>query len=129
MASPLSLDLRVRILRAYEAKEGGYGTLAERFDVDKKSVRRLVAKKRATGSAAPLPHGGGIPPKISDEELVELKAMVDECPDRTAQELADEWGRKKGLSIHRSSMVRALSRAGLSTKKRRIERLSKIART
>jgi transposase len=129
MASPLSLDLRERIFRAYVAKEGGYGTLAKRFAVDLKSVRRIVAKATATGSVAPLPHGGGFPPTITDEELPELLELVASSPDSTAQELADEWSRRKGRVIHRSSMVRALSRAGLSTKKRRIVRSNKIAPT
>lgn len=129
MASPLSLDLRERIFRAYIAKEGGYGTLAKRFSVDLKSVRRIVAKARETGSCAPLPHGGGFPPTISDEELPALRELVAASPDSTAQELADEWSRRRGKVTHRSSMVRALSRAGLSTKKRRTVLSNKIART
>lgn len=129
MASSLSLDLRERIFRAYVAKEGGYGTLAKRFAVDLKSVRRIGAKAKATGSCAPLPHGGGFPPTIIDEELPELRELVAASPDSTAQELADEWSRRKSKVIHRSSMVRALARAGLSTKKRRTVRSNKIART
>lgn len=129
MASSLSLDLRERIWRAYVAKEGGYGTLATRFSVDLKSVRRIVARTKATGSCAPLPHGGGFPPTITDEELPELRELVAARPDSTAQELADEWSRRKGEVIHRSSMVRALSRAELSTKKKRIARSNKTAPT
>ena len=129
MASSLSLDLRERILRAYVAKEGGYGTLARRFSVDLKSVRRIVARAKATGSCAPLPHGGGLPPTITDEELPDLRELVAARPDSTAQELADEWSRRKGQVIHRSSMVRALSRAELSTKKKRIARSSRTAPT
>ena len=129
MASSLSLDLRERIFRAYVAKEGGYGTLAARFSVDLKSVRRIVARAKATGSVAPLPHGGGFPPTVTDEQLPELRELVAARPDSTAQELADEWSRRKGQTIHRSSMVRALSRAGLSTKKRQTARSNKTAQT
>lgn len=129
MPAALSSDLRERILRAYVAKEGGYGTLAMRFAVGTKTVRRIVSRSSATGSCAPLPHGGGTPPSISAEELPELRALVARCSDKTAQELADMWSELKGRAIHRSSMVRALGRAALSTKKKRTGRLSKIAPT
>ncbi len=129
MPAALSLDLRERILRAYRAKEGGYGMLAIRFAVAPKTVRRIAARARDTGSCAPLPHGGGPEPSIPDEDLEELRAFVSTRADHTAQELADDWSVLKERTVHRSSMVRALSRAGISTKKRRMSRPSKIGST
>jgi transposase len=129
MPAPLSLDLRERILRAYQAKEGGYETLALRFDVAVKSVRRIVALAKSTGSLAPRPHSGGVVPLILDDELPELREFVKVRADRTAQELADEWSTLKKRAVHRSSMVRALQRAGLTAKKRRMLLRNKIGLT
>jgi transposase len=129
MPAALSLDLRERILRAYQAKEGGYETLAIRFDVAVKTVRRIVARAKTTGSCAPRPHGGGVVPLILDDELPELREFVKVRADHTAQELADEWSTLKKRAVHRSSMVRALQRAGLTAKKRRMLLRNKIGLT
>jgi transposase len=41
MPNPLSLDLRQRIIAAYEAKEGSLRELAERFKVSLSFIRDL----------------------------------------------------------------------------------------
>lgn len=113
----LSIDIRSRIITAYEAGEGGYQKLANRFKVGICSVRRLVALKRTTGDVKARQHGGGIEPKISNDRLQDLVSLVREKPDRTADELRLEWQNRYGTNLGRSSMVRALKRANLSYKK------------
>jgi transposase len=113
----LSIDIRSRIIAAHEAGEGGYQKIASRFKVGICSVRRLVALKRETGGVEPRQHGGGIEPKIPNNRLPDLISLVQEKPDRTAEELRSEWQKKYGIKLGRSSVIRALRRAKLSLKK------------
>jgi transposase len=61
MMSPLSLDLRERILAAVDHNEGSRRQLARRFNVNVSTITRLLQLRRQTGSSAPRPHGGGQP--------------------------------------------------------------------
>ena len=53
MPAPLAIDLRQRIIKAYEAGGVTQQQVAERFDVGIASVVRLLARKRATGGLEP----------------------------------------------------------------------------
>jgi transposase len=53
MPAPLSVDLRQRILAAYDAKEGSQRQLAERFKVSLSFIRDLRRQHRETGSVQP----------------------------------------------------------------------------
>jgi transposase len=113
----LSKDLRQRVVDAYRRGEGSYRQLADRFGLGEASVNRYLRLLRETGDVERRPRGGGTTPKVSDEELPALAAFVAKKPDRTAEELAVEWSRRTGTEMSRSAMVRALQRAGLTTKK------------
>jgi transposase len=69
MPAALSVDLRQRIMAAYEAKEGSQGQLAERFKVSLSFIRDLRRHHRQTGSVEPKPHGGGAVAKLGKEQL------------------------------------------------------------
>jgi transposase len=126
MAKAISIDLRNRVIEAYKAKEGGYVKLSRRFNVARNSVRRWLGLEKKHGNVSPRPHGGGISPKITDEQLGQLKELVAEKPDRTLLQLASEWNTKHASDVHRSSISRALTRANISLKKRRLELSSGI---
>ena len=117
MAAPLSKDLRERIVNAYEQKEGGYKKLAKIFKVGVCSVRRFVALKKATNSISPKPHASGPQPKITNAQTSLLKMIIAEKPDRTLPEITVEWNKRNGTNVHRSSVSRALLRAGITLKK------------
>ena len=68
----LSLDLRERIVAAYEAGEGSYEVIAERFSVGATVVGNFVRQKRDLGTLAPQVHRRGRKPAVSDEKRVEL---------------------------------------------------------
>lgn len=117
MPAPLSDDLRRRIVRAWDAEKTSYAELAERFQIGEASVSRILRLHRETGDVAPLPHGGGNPARIQDDELSALHALVDANADATQQELADLWLVATGNVVSRSAMSRALRRAGITRKK------------
>ena len=65
---PLSLDMRERIVAAYEAGEGGYEVLAERFSVSSTVVGKLVRQKRDLATLEPQVHRRGRKPTVSGKK-------------------------------------------------------------
>lgn len=109
---------------AYRRGEGTYRAIAERFGLGEASVNRFLRRHREDGTVERRARGGGMVAKIGQEELPSLRALVAEKPDRTAEELKDEWSRRFGVVMSRSAMVRALQRAGLTVKKSPFARVS-----
>lgn len=120
-----SMDLRERVLAAYDQQVGTQEHVAELFGVSVPWLKKLLCQRRKTGSIAPKPHGGGWTPKFSGQKLAELKAAVAEDPDATLQELLE------GSQVEASIMAvhRALERLGCRRKKSRCGPPSKTGRT
>jgi transposase len=118
------LDLRTRIVKAYERGEGSVRELAERFAVAPGTVQNYLNLKRATGRLDPRLPGGGVDPLISDDDLPKVQQLVDEQPDATTDEYADELARKHAIAVSRPTMGRALQRLHITRKKRRYMRQS-----
>lgn len=116
MAEAHPTELRDRVVRAYEAGEGGYAAVGARFAVGAATVMRWVRLYRAKGDTNPLPKGGGTPSTISGEEIA---GLLDRLGDPTANELTAEFnrGRRGRARLHVSSMKRALHRHGYVVKK------------
>jgi transposase len=110
-----SMDLRVRIVRAYEGQEGSHANLAERFKVSERWVRGLLRQHRETGSIEPMPHGGGRPRIISADKEPLLLAALAETPDATLEELRE----KCSITGSRMCVARALNRLKVTRKKSR----------
>ncbi len=122
---PYSMDLRERVVAACDAREGTREQIAKRFGVSTSWIRRLLQRRRETGSIAAWPQNAGRKPKLNDRQMARLKHLVAKRPDATLQEL------KKGLGVTMSddAMIRALRVLGLPLKKSRSGRRSKSART
>jgi transposase len=118
MAAPLSNDLRERLIAAWKAKEGTWDELAARFQVGTATVDRWLRRYRKTGAVDPKPHGGGQKPRIPDEQLPVLRALVDEQPDRTLAELREVYAERTKAQVGRATIGRALARLGLTRKKK-----------
>src|SRR3954467_9822745 len=87
-----SMDLRERVARAIDTGEGTQEQIAERFSVSSRWIRSLLARRAATGSIAPKPHGGGPSPLIRGETAATLRAAIDQAPDATLEELRETIG-------------------------------------
>jgi transposase len=119
-----SMDLRERVVQAYDAKVGSQAAIAKLFNVSLCWVQKLLRRRRETGSIAPLPHGGGQKLKFSGETLAALKQDVETNPDASLQELLDSSGIKGSLmAVHR-----ALQRLGCRRKKSHCMRRNKTGR-
>jgi len=116
MAEPIPVELRERVVRAYEAGEGGYGTIAARFGVCLMSVRRWVERFRRLGHVTPGKKRGGAHSTIDRREL---EALVMRLGDANADEITAAYnrGRRGKDRRHVSSIKRALHRAGYVVKK------------
>lgn len=121
MAKTYSQDLRDRVLAAYDR---GMTTtqIAQTFAVSDAWARRVRQRRRETGRTTALMRGGATIVKIDMQRLAEL---VQEQPDATMLELRD----RLGVQCTESAICLALKRLGLTFKKRRSMRLSKIGPT
>lgn len=117
MPAPLSVDLRQRIIAAYEAKEGSQRQLAKRFKVSLSFIRDLRRHQRQTGKVQPKPHGGGAVAKLGKEQLPIVAALVTAQPDALLVELCDRFAQQTGVSVSLSTMHRAVCQLKLSVKK------------
>jgi len=81
MPKPYSIDLREKIVAAYENKEGSIQKLAKRFKVSKNFVADLLKRVKQTGQIAPKPHGGGHPPSVKGNREIFLLELVESQPD------------------------------------------------
>ena len=127
MAEAHPLELRERVVDAYEAGEGSYAVLAERFRVGSASVKRWVRLRRRNGHVWPRKKGGGL---RSDIRIEEIEALVGRLGDATAGEITAEYnrGRRGRDRRHVSSIKRALHRAGFVVKKNASGRWSNFVR-
>jgi transposase len=117
MPAPLSVDLRQRILAAYEAKEGSQRQLAERFKVSLSCIRDLMRHYRATGTVQPKPRGGGAVAKLGSQQLPIVEALVKAQPDALLSELCERFAQQTGVEVSVSTMQRAVCKLNLSVKK------------
>lgn len=116
MAEAYPVSLRVRVVEAYEAGEGSYATIAERFMLGTATVKRWVAQRRRDGHLHPKPKAGGTPSPVSGATV---DALITTLGDATAGELTAAYNRRRRghARVHVSSMKRALHRHDYVVKK------------
>lgn len=116
MAEPYPVELRARVVDAYESGAGTYAMVGRRFEVGEATVKRWVALYRREGHVEPRSKGSGPRSTIS---LVELEALVTRLGDATANEITVAYnkGRRGKQRVHVSSIKRALHRTGFVVKK------------
>jgi transposase len=85
----LSLDLRERILAAYDAHEGTRDDVAHRFRVSLGMVKKLLQQRRHTGDIAPRHGCSGRKPKILEGHRQQFRRLLAKQPDLTLGELRD----------------------------------------
>ena len=87
-----SIDLRERVLATVDEGEETQEQIARRFQVSARWIRKLIARRTATGSIAPKPNGGGRKLLIQGEGAEALRAAIADRPDATLQELREATG-------------------------------------
>ena len=120
-----SLDLRERILAAYDQDEGTREEMARRFRVSLGMVKKLLQQRRRTGDIAPRHRFSGRKPMIVASHRSQLRTLLARKNDLTLQELRQATGLK--CSVQAIHVV--LGKMGLTYKKRRFGPASKIVPT
>lgn len=88
-AKMVPYDTRLRIVDAYE-RRGNAREIADMFGVSKREVYRLVALKKKTGDVESQVHQRGRKPKMSPEQMEQIRATLEETPDITLLDLSDK---------------------------------------
>lgn len=121
----LSLDLRERIVRAYDNGEGTRDEIARRFSVSLGMVKKLLQQRRRTGSLANRHSLAGRKKTIVAEHRIAMRQHLKKKPDMTLAELREALGLECSLpAIHY-----VLADMGLTLKKRRSAPPSRTAKT
>ncbi len=119
-----SMEYRRVVAKAYD-ECGSSAEVAEQFECSESWVRRLVQRRRETGSLAPRPAKLPNNNKLNEEDLKRLLALIRQTPDMTLAELAAAMDFKVSVP----TIWRASKSLGVSLKKSRPLRPSKTAPT
>ena len=117
----LSMDLRERILAAYDQDEGTREEVAHRFRVSLGMVKKLLQQRRRTGDLRPRHHLAGRKPLIGSGHQARLRELLARKPDLTLKELRSATG----LSCTLPAIHYVLQKLELTYKKRRSTPASK----
>lgn len=121
----LSLDLRERILAAYDEGNSTRNDIARRFRVSLGMVKKLLQQRRHTGDIAPRHHLAGRKPRIVAAHRREMRARLGQKPDLTLRELREAMA----LDCSLQAIHVVLAKMGLTYKKRRSGPASKTGPT
>ena len=87
-----SVDLRERVLKAYDEDKWTVGQIAERFNVGVWWVHKLKRQRAKTGSVAPRQGKVGKPRSLAPEQVDRLGRYVDAHPDATLEQIHEATG-------------------------------------
>jgi transposase len=82
-----SLDLRQRVMKAYDEGQWTVGQIAARFKVGEWWVHKLKRQRQREGSLAPRKGRVGQPPALQGGRLRRLTQYVDRHPDATLEQI------------------------------------------
>lgn len=113
-----SLDLRERVMAAYEQDQRSIAQVAEQFDVGPTFVKKMLRQKRERGTVAALAHGGGRQPSLTDKEHRLLRHRIKQQPDASLTELQEHLTTTAGVSQTAMNRWQRDCDSGLTRKKR-----------
>ena len=119
-----SLDLRQRILDAYDQDEGTRAEVAQRFRVSLGMVKKLLQQRRRIGDIAPRHRLAGRKPTLLAPHRSQIRTLLERKPDVTLKELRQALGLE--CSVQAIQVV--LGKLGLTYKKRPAGPASRTAR-
>lgn len=112
-----SIDLRIRVVEAYEQGKGSMQQLAELFDVHWHTVQNWIRRFRKEQTVGPKLYKPGPQPKISDEQLADVQKLVEADNTLSQAELSKEIQRVFEVRVSRATAGRMLKRLIMTRKK------------
>ncbi len=117
------IELRQRVVDAVDSNVGTKKEIAKTFSVSVSWIRKLLQRRRDTGSIEPLPRTQGRKPAFGGHQLQELNDLVEGYPDATLEEIRESFAGRVNCSI--VTIHNTLKRLELRYKKNRYMRVSK----
>ena len=114
---PTSIDLRERIMAAYDAGEGSRQQVADRFKVSLGLVKKLLAQRRNLGTIEPQYQNVGRKPAFDNKSLKQLDKFLQKHSDATLIEIQEHFSGSVLCSLQ--AIANALKRLGWCYKKKR----------
>jgi transposase len=127
MPSPLSVDLRKRVVAAVAAGTSCHRAAA-RFGVSVSSASRWSERFRQQGQVAPQPMGGDRTSQALEAHANLILSTSQQEPRLFLRELRDQLA-ERGVQTSTSGLSRFFQRHGISWKKGRRTQLSRSVRT
>jgi transposase len=119
-----SIDLRQKLVFAYERRLGSQHALADVFSVSLSFVEKVLRRYRTTGELGPKPHAGGQKPHVDAAAQAFIRQVVHDHPDATLEELCTWLADTTGVRVSLATMCRVVQRLALPRKKNRTMRRS-----
>lgn len=116
MAAPLSLDLRLRVVRAISEEGMSRRAAAARFGVGVRTAERWIDAYRLDGRLEPGKMGNPSPPKLAAHRAMVLRLLQDQ-PDITIEGLRHALA-ERGIVVGYGSIRRFFEREEITRKKR-----------
>ena len=85
-----SIDLRQKIIAAYQRRLGSQRAIAEFFRVSVSFVEKLLRRHRTAADIAPKPRGGGRQARLDATARDRIAKWVQAQPDMTLEELCEQ---------------------------------------
>ena len=114
-----SMDLRKRVMAAYDSGKYTLKQVAEQFQVTARWIQQIRRRRKLDGTIAPHPQNQGRKPAFRGKQLEELDEFVRDHPDATLEEIKEHFAGKVTCSI--VAIHYTLKRLGWRYKKKRYE--------
>ena len=115
---PYSLDLRERVVTAYEQGVETIAEIAMRFSVGQTFVKKMLRQKRETGSLAIKECRPGPEKLLSEKDCQWLRREINKEPDLTIDQLHERLMKERRVMVSRATVGRAVQSLNLPLKKR-----------
>ena len=117
MTAAYSIDLRKKIVWAYQDENTSYSKVAKSFKVSVNSVKRYVKQYREDGDLSPKKGNQGRPSKIDEMGYETIQKIIQNKPTITLAELSELYYKKRKIKAGRSILSRACLKLNLRRKK------------
>jgi transposase len=105
-----SIDIRGKIVHAYETGTESQRQIARRFDVSLSFVRDLLRQYRETGIVDPKKPGGSMP-KIDSESRRLITRLVEDNEHLPLSRICQVLAEERQLRVSRSTVWRAIRKS------------------
>ena len=102
---------REKVITAYEAGEGSFAQIGERFQIGEATVNRWVSQKRRLGTLEPKKPAVPSRKRLVDDEGEQfLRDTLEELPCSTLRELAEAYKEEFGIKVDPRRMSEVVRR-------------------